>query len=103
MGVEALGWAALAMAAAGAGAQSYNSARQRSQARDAARKQEDAAKKQLAAEDEANNRANQKQADIEGLLSAADSTGAMGGGSNLTGAGGAPAGASSLGKTNTLG
>lgn len=102
-GGTAAAWAAAAAVAAATATSAYNSHKERQTQRKAAEKQEAAAKKQLAAEDEAQNRANRKQADIEGLLSAEDNSGAMGSGTNLTGAGGATIDQNLLGKGGTLG
>ncbi len=96
-------YAAVAAVAAATATSAYNSHKERQVQKKAAEKQEAAAKKQLAAEDEAQNRANRKQADIEGLLSAEDNSGAMGSGTNLTGAGGAAIDQNLLGKGGTLG
>lgn len=103
MGLEAAAWAAVAAIAAGTASSAYSSAKERRVQRENARKQEAAAKKQLAAEDEAQNRANRKQADIEGLLDAGDTSGAMGNSANLTGAGGSSVTKDLLGKGGTLG
>lgn len=103
MGLEAAAWAAVAAIAASTASSAYSSAKERQVQRENARKQEAAAKKQLAAEDEAQNRANRKQADIEGLLDAGDTSGAMGNSANLTGAGGASVNKDLLGKGGTLG
>lgn len=103
MGLEAAAWAAVAAIAASTASSAYSSAKERQAQRENARKQEAAAKKQLAAEDEAQNRANRKQADIEGLLDAGDTSGAMGNSANLTGAGGASINKDLLGKGGTLG
>lgn len=103
MGLEAAAWAAVAAIAASTASSAYSSAKERQAQRENARKQEAAAKKQLAAEDEAQNRANRKQADIEGLLDAGDTSGAMGNSANLTGAGGASVNKDLLGKGGTLG
>lgn len=93
----------MAAIAASTASSAYSSAKERQAQRENARKQEAAAKKQLAAEDEAQNRANRKQADIEGLLDAGDTSGAMGNSANLTGAGGASVNKDLLGKGGTLG
>ena len=106
MGMEALAyaaWAAVAATAVSTATNAYNASKERRLQRENARKQETAAKKQLAAEDEAQNRANRKQADIEGLLDAGDTSGAMGNSANLTGAGGASVNKDLLGKGGTLG
>lgn len=103
MGLTAAAWAAVAAIAASTASSAYSSAKERQAQRENARKQEAAAKKQLAAEDEAQNRANRKQADIEGLLDAGDTSGAMGNSANLTGAGGASVNKDLLGKGGTLG
>lgn len=103
MGLEAAAWAAVAAIATSTASSAYSSAKERQAQRENARKQEAAAKKQLAAEDEAQNRANRKQADIEGLLDAGDTSGAMGNSANLTGAGGASVNKDLLGKGGTLG
>lgn len=103
MGLAAAAWAAVAAIAASTASSAYSSAKERQAQRENARKQEAAAKKQLAAEDEAQNRANRKQADIEGLLDASDTSGAMGNSANLTGAGGASVNKDLLGKGGTLG
>lgn len=102
-GGTAAAWAAAAAVAAATATSAYNSHKERKVQKENARKQEEAAKKQLAAEDEAQNRANRKSADIEGLLSAEDTSGAMGSGTNLTGAGGATIDQNLLGKGGTLG
>lgn len=102
-GLEVVAWAAVAAAAAGAVASNVQQNKMQAAQERSARKQEEAAKKQLAAEDEAQNRANARQADIEGLLSASDPTGAMGGSTTLTGASGAPVSSGLLGKGGTLG
>lgn len=103
MGLAAAAWAAVAAIAASTASSAYSSEKARKAQRENARKQEAAAKKQLAAEDEAQNRANRKQADIEGLLDAGDTSGAMGNSATLTGAGGAPVNKDLLGKGGTLG
>lgn len=103
MGLAAAAWAAVAAITASTASSAYSSAKERKAQRENARKQEAAAKKQLAAEDEAQNRANRKQADIEGLLDAGDTSGAMGNSATLTGAGGAPVNKDLLGKGGTLG
>lgn len=103
MGLEAAAWAAVAAIVTSTASSAYSSAKERQAQRENARKQEAAAKKQLAAEDEAQNRANRKQADIEGLLDAGDTSGAMGNSANLTGAGGASVNKDLLGKGGTLG
>jgi hypothetical protein len=103
MGLAADAWFAVAAIAASTASSAYSSAKERKAQRENARKQEAAAKKQLAAEDEAQNRANRKQADIEGLLDAGDTSGAMGNSATLTGAGGAPVNKDLLGKGGTLG
>lgn len=96
--------AVIAAAAVSTAASAYSSHKERQVQRKAAEKQEAAAKKQLAAEDEAQNRANRKSADIEGLLSADDTSGALGSGAtSLTGAGGAAVDQNLLGKAGTLG
>ena len=95
--------AVIASAVVATATSAYNSHKERQVQRKAAQKQEEAAKKQLAAEDEAQNRANRRSADIEGLLSADDTSGAMGSGTNLTGAGGAAIDQNLLGKGGTLG
>lgn len=101
--VTAAAWVAVAIAGAGAVSSNVQQNRMQAAQERSARKQEEAAKKQLAAEDEAQNRANARQADIEGLLSASDPTGAMGGSTTLTGASGAPVSSGLLGKGGTLG
>ena len=103
MGIEAAAWAAVAAMAAGTAASVYNEDRARKRQHQAADKQEAAAEKQLAAESEAQNKANGRNADIEGLLEAADNSGALGGGTNLTGAGGAAVDKDLLGKGSKLG
>lgn len=104
MGLEALAWAVVAATAVSSTAtNAYNASKERRLQRENARKQEAAAKKQLAAEDEAQNRANRKQADIEGLLDAGDTSGVMGNSANLTGPGGASVNKDLLGKGGTLG
>lgn len=103
MGLAAAAWVAVAALAASTASSAYSSAKERKAQRENARKQEAVAKKQLAAEDEAQNRANRKQADIEGLLDAGDTSGAMGNSATLTGAGGAPVNKDLLGKGGTLG
>lgn len=87
---------------AGAGASIYNEDRNRKLQHQAQDKQEEAAKKQLAAEEEAQNKANRNEANIEGLLDLPDSTGALGSGTNLTGADGVQTDSSLLGKGSTL-
>lgn len=103
MGTVAAAWAAVAAMAAGTAASVYNEDRARKRQHQAADKQEAAAEKQLAAESEAQNKANGRNADIEGLLEAADNSGALGGGTNLTGAGGAAVDKDLLGKGSKLG
>ena len=103
MGLAEAAWAVVAAIASSTASSAYSSAKERKAMRENARKQEAAAKKQLAAEDEAQNRANRKQADIEGLLDAGDTSGPMGNSANLTGAGGAPVNKDLLGKGGTLG
>lgn len=104
MGLEVAAWAAVAAVAAGTAASVYNEDRARKRQHQAADKQEKAAKRQLAAESEAQNRANARNADIEGLLEAGDHSGALGGGTtNLTGAGGASVDKNLLGKGSKLG
>lgn len=103
MGTVAAAWAAVAAMVAGTAASVYNEDRARKRQHQAADKQEAAAKKQLAAESEAQNKANGRNADIEGLLEAADNSGALGGGTNLTGAGGAAVDKDLLGKGSKLG
>ena len=103
MGTVAAAWAAVAAMVAGTAASVYNEDRARKRQHQAADRQEAAAKRQLAAESEAQNRANGRNADIEGLLEAADNSGALGGGTNLTGAGGAAVDKDLLGKGSKLG
>lgn len=104
MGLVAAAWTAVAAMAAGTAASIYNEDRSRKRQHQAADKQEKAAKRQLAAESEAQNRANARNADIEGLLDAGDNSGALGGGTtNLTGAGGASVDKNLLGKGSKLG
>ena len=103
-GAVAAAWTAVAAMAAGTAASIYNEDRARKRQHQAADKQEAAAKRQLAAESEAQNRANARNADIEGLLEAGDNSGALGGGTtNLTGAGGAAVDNNLLGKGSKLG
>lgn len=102
-GVAAAAWTMAGVAAVSAGVSIYNEDRARKRQHQAADKQEAAAKRQLAAESEAQNRANGRNADIEGLLEAADNSGALGGGTNLTGAGGAAVDKDLLGKGSKLG
>ncbi len=94
--------AVVASAVIGAATSIYNEDRNRKLQHQAQDKQEAAAKKQLAAEEEAQNKVNQNEANIEGLLDLPDSTGALGTGTNLTGAGGAETDSSMLGKGATL-
>lgn len=97
-------WAAVAAVAVGTAASIYNEDRSRKRQHQAADKQEKAAKRQLAAESEAQNKANGRNADIEGLLEAGDNSGALGGGTtNLTGAGGVAVDKNLLGKGSKLG
>lgn len=104
MGAVAAAWAAVAAMAVGTAASVYNEDRSRKRQHQAADQQEKAAKRQLAAESEAQNRANARNADIEGLLDAGDNSGALGGGTtNLTGAGGAAVDKNLLGKGSKLG
>ncbi len=85
-------WAAVAAVAVGTAASIYNE--------DRARKRQH----QAADKSEAQNRANARNADIEGLLEAGDNSGALGGGTtNLTGAGGAAVDKNLLGKGSKLG
>ena len=100
MGVAA---AIIAAAAIGAGTAIYNEDRSRKRQHEAQDKQEAAAKKQLAAEEEAQNKANQREADIEGLLDMPDTSGALGSGTSLTGADGVELDRSTLGKGASLG
>lgn len=86
-----------------AGTQIYNEDRSRKRQHEAQDKQEAAAKKQLAAEEEAQNKANQREADIEGLLDMPDTSGALGSGTALTGADGVELDRSTLGKGASLG
>lgn len=104
MGAVAAAWAAVAAMAAGTAASIYNEDKSRKRQHQAADKQEKAAQRQLAAESEAQNKANGRNADIEGLLEAGDNSGALGGGTtNLTGAGGAAVDKNLLGKGSKLG
>ncbi len=86
-----------------AGTSIYNEDRSRKRQHQAQDKQEAAAKKQLAAEEEAQNKANQNEANIEGLLDMPDTSGALGSGTSLTGADGAETDLSTLGKGASLG
>ena len=95
--------AIVASAAIGAGVNIYNEDRSRKRQHEAQDKQEAAAKKQLAAEEEAQNKANQREADIEGLLDMPDTSGALGSGTSLTGADGVELDRSTLGKGASLG
>lgn len=103
MGVVAAAWAAVAAMAAGSAVSIYNEDRSRKRQHEAQDKQEAAAKKQLAAEEEAQNKANQREADIEGLLDMPDTSGALGSGTSLTGADGVELDRSTLGKGASLG
>lgn len=103
-GAVAAAWAGVAAVAVGTAASVYNEDRARKRQHQAADQQEKAARRQLAAESEAQNRANARNADIEGLLDAGDNSGALGGGTtNLTGAGGASVDKNLLGKGSKLG
>lgn len=103
-GAVAAAWTMAGIAAVGTGVSLYNEDRARKRQHQAADKQEKAAKRQLAAESEAQNKANGRNADIEGLLEAGDNSGALGGGTtNLTGAGGAAVDKNLLGKGSKLG
>lgn len=95
--------AVIASAAIGAAVSIYNEDRSRKLQHQAQDKQEAAAKKQLAAEEEAQNKANQREADIEGLLDMPDTSGALGSGTSLTGADGVELDRSTLGKGASLG
>ena len=99
MGVEA---AVIGAALIGAATAAYNEDRSRKAQHQAQDKQEEAAKKQLDSEEEAQNRANRNEANIEGLLDLPDSTGALGSGTSLTGADGVQTDSSLLGKGSTL-
>lgn len=95
-GITALGWAAIAATAVTA----YNGYQQQ-QAAGKAAKQADAAAKQ---QEEANNRANAKKADVNALLSAAQQSSKTGpSGTMLTGPSGIDPSALSLGKNTLLG
>lgn len=102
MGLEAAAWTAVAMAAIGSAVNVANEEKNRKLQHQAQDKQEEAAKKQLASEEEAQNRANRNEANIEGLLDLPDSTGALGSGTSLTGADGVQTDSSLLGKGSTL-